>query len=107
MKILDSLKLVTRGFKHRLRESSRVTKAREQKQQAMYTESFMVASLRNQLDTIIHEMEESEKPIDSVVVHLAPEAIKYLSEAKSKVDCNVIPCATPGVYIIERQEAFF
>lgn len=105
-KFLSSVVRMFRGIAFYYTDSRQDEKLRTSRQKALYNESFYVASLRNQLDTVLNDIEQSDKPIDSVVISVDLDAIKYINEAKSKLSCNLIPCAKEGMYILEREDEY-
>lgn len=103
-KIFASLKLVVDGIRYALKDRKERNKDLDFRRQALYTESFMLASLRNQLEEILDGMSNSDRAIDSVVIKVADGAIQYMTEVAGMLDCNLIACATPGVYLLEQEE---
>ena len=104
MKIFKALALIGKGLYLRVTENREKNKDLRFRKQAIYNENFMVSCLRTQITGVINQMDESERNVDSAVVAIDVASRPYLDEAVATLHCRLIPCASEGLYILEREQ---
>ena len=104
MGAVKSLKLIFDGISYAIKDKRARNKDLNFRREALFNESFMIASLRNQIEEVLDGMRNSDREIDSVVIKVTDEAIQYMTAVVEPMDCRLIPCATPGVYLLEQEE---
>lgn len=97
---------VFKGISVYFKEHNRIAKANDQRQEALYKESFTIAALRNQLDTVIEEMRSSENKIEFIRIEIDPDAERYLEEACKGLDCAITPHVVQGQYLVSFKEEY-
>lgn len=109
-----AVQLIFSAFSFRFKDSRRKGKDLKFRRQALYNESFMTASLRDQLESLLQDIANSgtgaegadAREIDSVIITVDKKAIGYVMEVANKIDCDIISCAQPGVFILQRRVEF-
>ena len=104
MNKLKSLQKVGRGFVSYFKESSRIARASDQMNEAMYNENLITMSLRNQIDAVLEEFRKSDKPIEMVIVEIEEDARAHVTAAAKGLGCEIYPHVVPGQYIITYKE---
>lgn len=103
MSILKAARVIFTAISYRIKAGRQREQDLEFRRTTLLNESYITASLRDQIEDILDEMDKNERTVDSAVIVVDEEVVQYMTEAIRDMDCTLIPCATRGVYILSRE----
>lgn len=105
-KLTRSLGQVFRAIRYRMVDSNKSEKELRARRRALYNESFIICQLRTQLEEAIEEFDNFDRPVASIRIQIDPMALPFVSLVKDSIGCQMIPCATAGEFILERESEY-
>ncbi len=105
-KILQALSQVFGAIKYRISNVNVSEKELRARKRSLYNENFITCQLQSQLEEVLEEFDNFERPVVYIRVVIDPMAIPFLSKIQNSLDCSIIQCATPGEYILKRESVY-